>query len=106
LAAFEANGLIPEPTGDDQLTDVLTKFKETLTAKVGDDIGRILDGATPPGGGPIPKGNPIDQMTDSELYSRVMQLAGSQDAEKQAEYQRLNEAWIERTSKAAAAKDK
>jgi hypothetical protein len=96
LSSFEGEGLLPDAETDEELKTKLTKFRETIGKTVGTEVDKKIRGSGPP---PVGK-QPPPTLDADEIYERLVALAGSQDPQELAEYQKLLKQWhdLQKTS--------
>lgn len=92
LALFEANGLLPAATTEEEMRSLFTKFRETYTKAVGDGVQKKVAGAgpAPTGGGEPPA------LSKESIYAEMTRLAGSKPGTKErTRYEELLRQWDE-----------
>jgi len=92
LASFEAGGLLPPATTEEEMRTVFTKFREAYQKSVGEEVARKVQMA-----GPAPTSNlPPAARSKEQVYARLTQLAGSRPGSKdREEYDALLGQWDE-----------
>ena len=92
LAQFETDGLLPEAEDTEALKDKLEKFQKALDAKVDKGVDKTLEGATKT---PNDDDDPDANLTEDQLYERMMDAANSGDTKErqrlQAQYDALTD---------------
>lgn len=82
LSAFEAQGLLPKGKDEAETKQLLAKFHETLTGKIGEGVKTTMSGATPPGSGKTnlstPPGTPGDENKEF-VWGKLMETAGKDE---------------------------
>lgn len=92
LAAFEAQGLLPNAEGIDELKKLFGNFRDTLTKTVGADVKKKLAGSTPAGTGGTSPATPTEITEDEDyVWSQMMEYAGK-DQKKFMEWEKKYDA--------------
>lgn len=91
LAIWEAQGLLPKGSTEEETKQLLTKFRETMTGQVGAGVKATMSGATPPGSGQTNLGANQNAGDESEdfIMSKLLETAGKDEKayrEWQAKY--------------------
>jgi len=92
LAPFEADGLLPDAVDADEMVQKFTAFREALQKSIQANVERQVVGTSPTDSGTTAT-KPV--RTKEQIYSRLMNLAGSRDDDKRQEYSDLLAEWDE-----------
>lgn len=88
LLQFEADGLLPTGSNEEELKSKLDKFKETLGKLSGQQVAEKIKGA-----GPSQHSATQVELNEDQIYDRLAALAGTTDPILKAEYDKLLEQW-------------
>jgi len=90
LSAFEAQGLLPAATTEEEMRTKFAAFRETLGKTVNKGVQERVQGTGPGPTGPI---EPPAGHTKEWLYAELNRLAGSRNPEDRRKYDELIAEW-------------
>ncbi len=92
LAAFEAAGMLPAATTEEEMRTKFTKFREVYAGSVNKTVQDRLKGSSP---GPTAPTTPTPTRSKEEVYAELNRLAGSRKPEDRAKREALMAEWDE-----------
>lgn len=92
LAAFEAAGLLPAATTEEEMRTKFAKFREVYSGSVSKTVTEKLKGSSPAPTGPT---TTTTTRSKEEVYAELSRLAGSRKPEDRAKREQLVAEWDE-----------
>jgi len=95
LSAFEAQGLLPAASTEEEMRTKFTAFRTALGTTIDKNVQQKIQGAGP---APTGAGNPPVGRSKETIYAELQRLAGSRSPEDRAKYDALVEEWDKLTT--------